>query len=203
MPEYKLIYFNAAGRAELIRWIFAYSGIPYTDERIEKADWPSRKPSIPGGKVPVLMVDGKPLPQSLAIARYVAKQADLVPQDHLEAAYCDALADTFSEMMTSANKELFAPGNEDEKKKKYDEELYPNVIAPFLTRLSQRLATREWFASDKITWADLFIGLMIGELREKKPEVLKEFPVVEGHVNKVLQLPKIKQWLDSRPKTSS
>lgn len=45
MPEYKLIYFNARGRAELIRWIFAYGDIPYTDERFEMAEWPAKKPS--------------------------------------------------------------------------------------------------------------------------------------------------------------
>ena len=45
MPEYKLIYFNARGRAELVRWIFAYGDIPYTDERFEMEDWPTKKPS--------------------------------------------------------------------------------------------------------------------------------------------------------------
>lgn len=45
------------------------------------------------------MVDGKPLPQSLAIGRYVAKEVGLVPEDNLQAAYCDALADTITEMM--------------------------------------------------------------------------------------------------------
>ncbi|TOF81862.1 hypothetical protein CGJ15_26295, partial [Vibrio parahaemolyticus] len=104
MPEYKLIYFNSRGRAELARWICAYGNIPYTDERIPKADWPSRKPGISGGKLPVLMVDGKQLPESLAIARYLAKQAKLVPDDDFDAAVCDALVDTLSEMMVQVYK---------------------------------------------------------------------------------------------------
>lgn len=45
MPEYKLIYFNARGRAELIRWIFAYGDIAFTDERFERNDWPAKKQS--------------------------------------------------------------------------------------------------------------------------------------------------------------
>lgn len=45
MPEYKLIYFNLMGRAELTRWLFAYGGIPYTDERIEREEWPEKKKS--------------------------------------------------------------------------------------------------------------------------------------------------------------
>ncbi|XP_042219755.1 hematopoietic prostaglandin D synthase-like [Homarus americanus] len=201
MPEYKLIYFNARGRAELSRWIMAYGDINYTDERIERADWPARKSTIPGGKVPVLMVDDKPLPQSLAIARYLAKQAGLIPSDDLDAAYCDALADTLSEMMAEAYKILFAKIDEDEKKKKYKDDLYPNIISPLLHRLDKRLADREWFAGGKITWADLMLGLVFQGLRKKQPTMLKEFSSVENHVNKVVALPKIKQWIDSQPET--
>lgn len=42
-PLYKLIYFNARGRAEHIRYIFAYAGIDYVDERILKECWPELK----------------------------------------------------------------------------------------------------------------------------------------------------------------
>lgn len=33
------------GRAEIIRYIFAYFDIKYEDHRIEQADWPEIKPS--------------------------------------------------------------------------------------------------------------------------------------------------------------
>lgn len=45
MPNYKLIYFNMRGRAEIIRYIFAYLDIKYEDHRIEQSDWPEIKPS--------------------------------------------------------------------------------------------------------------------------------------------------------------
>lgn len=44
-PKYKLIYFNARGRAEHIRFIFAYAGVEYTDERIPREKWPEYKKS--------------------------------------------------------------------------------------------------------------------------------------------------------------
>jgi glutathione S-transferase len=44
-PSYKLIYFNARGKAELIRFIFAYAGVDYEDERISKDKWPELKRS--------------------------------------------------------------------------------------------------------------------------------------------------------------
>lgn len=42
-PSYKLIYFNARGKAEHIRFIFAYAGIDYEDERIPQDKWPELK----------------------------------------------------------------------------------------------------------------------------------------------------------------
>lgn len=38
MAAPKLVYVNARGRAELIRFIFAYKGVEYTDERVEFAN---------------------------------------------------------------------------------------------------------------------------------------------------------------------
>lgn len=44
-PHYKLIYFNSRGRAEHIRFIFAYAGVEYEDVRIPKEKWPEFKKS--------------------------------------------------------------------------------------------------------------------------------------------------------------
>ncbi|XP_044912030.1 hematopoietic prostaglandin D synthase isoform X2 [Felis catus] len=48
MPNYKLTYFNMRGRAEIIRYIFAYLDIKYEDHRIEQADWPEVKSNLAG-----------------------------------------------------------------------------------------------------------------------------------------------------------
>ena len=45
MTHYKLIYFNAKGRAELIRLIFAYADVNYDDVRIPRDQWTDMKPS--------------------------------------------------------------------------------------------------------------------------------------------------------------
>ncbi|XP_023857008.1 hematopoietic prostaglandin D synthase isoform X2 [Salvelinus sp. IW2-2015] len=97
MPSYKLTYFNMRGRAELPRYIFAYAGIAFEDRRVEWRDWPSIKKTFPLGKLPVLEVNGLPLTQSLAIARFLAKEAGLVGNSRLAEAQADALVDTLND----------------------------------------------------------------------------------------------------------
>lgn len=54
--HYKLYYFNAKGRAEPIRLIFALAGQKYEDFRFEKDQWPQYKARSPSGHVPMLEV---------------------------------------------------------------------------------------------------------------------------------------------------
>ena len=49
--SYKLYYFDARGRAEISRFIFAYAGQDYEDVRFSKDDWPKYKASAPFGQV--------------------------------------------------------------------------------------------------------------------------------------------------------
>uniref|UniRef100_A0A915K7L4 glutathione transferase n=1 Tax=Romanomermis culicivorax TaxID=13658 RepID=A0A915K7L4_ROMCU len=84
MVHYKLCYFNVRGKAEGIRYIFAQAGVDFEDHRVSQDEWPQLKPSkfwicmyknrTPMGQLPVLHVDSKVLCQSIAIARYIAKE---------------------------------------------------------------------------------------------------------------------------------
>ncbi|XP_045104813.1 hematopoietic prostaglandin D synthase-like [Portunus trituberculatus] len=203
MPQYKLIYFDARGRAELTRWIFAYGGIDYVDERIKKEDWPERKKSIFSGKVPVLMVDDTTVPESRAIARYAAKLAGLYPDDDLDAALSDAICDKIADTVTQIYKIRFSEKTEEEKKKEFEEDLYPNVMKPFLERLEKWLTNKEWFVPNKpqISWADLCISQTLGTMLDKAPEKLEPYPTVLAHVQKVREIPSIKNWIETSPQT--
>ena len=45
MTQYKLYYFDARGRAEYIRLIFALAGVEYEDYRVPRDEWPEVKKS--------------------------------------------------------------------------------------------------------------------------------------------------------------
>jgi glutathione S-transferase len=82
MPNYTLNYFNGRGRAELTRLIFTAAGAAFTDNRI--ADWPATKDQSPLGQLPYLAVDDVKLPQSIAIARFAAREFNLAGRTILE-----------------------------------------------------------------------------------------------------------------------
>jgi hypothetical protein len=87
--NYKFNYFNGRGRGELTRLIFAASGTSYTDSRIDYfTEWPQRQNETPIGQLPYLELDdGVVLPQSITIARFIAKQTNLAGNTNLEQVY--------------------------------------------------------------------------------------------------------------------
>jgi glutathione S-transferase len=56
MVHYKLYYFNARGRAEPLRLIFAFAGHSFDDVRFERDHWPQYKNHSPTGQAPFLEV---------------------------------------------------------------------------------------------------------------------------------------------------
>ena len=43
MAQYKLMYFDVMGRAELARMCFAQAGVEFTDDRFSFEEWPAKK----------------------------------------------------------------------------------------------------------------------------------------------------------------
>ena len=54
---------------------------------------------MPLGQIPVLEFDGVKIPQSITIARFLAKQFQLAGKDDLEQAKVDAVVDTINDIV--------------------------------------------------------------------------------------------------------
>lgn len=103
MPSYKLIYFPARGRAEIIRLAFAYNNIEFEDARLPGPELFAARASgavkPPFGQFPILEVTEEgsttTLGQSAAIARFVARLGDgsLMPKDNVKTALVESVID--------------------------------------------------------------------------------------------------------------
>jgi glutathione S-transferase len=203
MSTYKLYYFNARGRAEISRLIFAAAGENFEDIRYERDQWPVHKVEMPLGQVPVLEFNGTKLPQSASIARFLAKQFNLAGKDNFEQAKVNAVVDTVIDLLFA-----FTPTRreQDETKK---QELINKFLAEALPKHLQQLEVlRKLYADDgpffvgnNLTWADLFFYDVGENLLGFDANILDSYPWLIQNRAEVEKQPKIAEYLKNRPKT--
>ncbi|CAF1407822.1 unnamed protein product [Adineta ricciae] len=203
MPTYKLYYFNARGRAEIARLIFAAAGETFEDVRYEREEWPSHKSEMPLGQMPVLDVDGVKLPQSMAIARFLSKQFQLAGKDNLEQAKVDAIVDTSIDLATK-----YIPIHMQQDGSKKKEELN-KFFADELPKHLKNLETLgklysnggQFFVGNYLTFADLEVYDMLGYIIKVDDNILQPYPWLERNRQLVEKNPKIAEYLNNRKET--
>jgi len=203
MSTYKLYYFNGRGRAEVARLIFAAAGEKYEDIRFEHEQWPSHKPDMPLGQVPVLEFNGAKLPQTMAIARFLAKQFQLAGKDNFEQAKVDAVGDTISDLIMA-----YMPSRteKDETKK---QELTKKFVAEELPKHLKNLEVLgklygnggRYFVGNNLTWVDLFFYDIGEKILEVDENIFNSYPWLKQNRVEVEKQPRIAEHLKNRPKT--
>merc|ERR1712142_1121752 len=100
MPNYTLHYFNGRGRAEILRMMMNMAGVKFMDKRYEFSDWDRCRNDMPCMRLPVLEMDGgMRMPETMAIARYLAREFSFYPRSTMDMMRCDYIADCFYEIM--------------------------------------------------------------------------------------------------------
>ena len=155
MTNYKLTYFDMdGGRGEPIRIAFHAAGIDFEDHRVQFPAFQDMRKELPFGCVPVLHIDGEPVTQSNAIARYVGRIAGLYPEDELQALYCDETMDAVEDVSHYLGPTF---GLQGEALKAAREQLVERRLSVFLPGLARLLARGggKYFADNRLTVADL------------------------------------------------
>ncbi|XP_074104341.1 glutathione S-transferase-like [Cotesia typhae] len=199
--SYKLIYFNARGRAEHIRYIFAHAGVDYIDERVPKERWPEVKRSMPYGMLPVLEIDGKPIAQSNAVGRFLARKYGLAGQNEWESMLCDVLVDTLGDLKLV----IFQYRTEEDPLKKEEKKvkLLKETIPFYLNKFEQTIAENGGFAVGSVTtWADFVLAVALENFEQIfGVAALDNYPGLRGLKQRVHEIPAIVEWLAKRPLT--
>jgi len=202
MPTLKYIYFNVKGRGETPRLLLAASGMDFEDKRIESADWPAIKPTTPFGSLPVLEVDGKPIGQSMAIARYVAHEGGLVGKNSFEQACIDAIVDTITDFRESLVKVKFMPEEEKEAAwTNFTEKTIPAVLAALEKIAENNQEKPGVFVGGKMTIADVHFFSILELVQGKLPDVLGAYPHLKKIFDGVATEGKIAEYIKKRPQT--
>ncbi|CAF0883484.1 unnamed protein product [Didymodactylos carnosus] len=204
MSTYKLYYFNGRGRGEVIRLIFAAAGQKFEDVRYEHSEWGKHKNEMPLGQMPVLEVDGQKLPQSLSIARFVAKQLHLAGKDNLEQAKADSVVDTIYDLMQQYFTKVFLVQEESQKeeaKQKFLKEDATKQLTNLETLLTSYGQNGPFFLGNQLTWADLMFFETVATLSQLDKNILEKYPKLKRCHEEVGNNPKIAAYLKSRPNT--
>ncbi|XP_048742387.2 glutathione S-transferase 1-like [Ostrea edulis] len=202
MSEYKLTYFDIRGRAEISRLVFAAADVPYTDERVNRENWPALKAKTPQGQLPILTIDGaNTLPQSLAIARYLAREFGLSGKTNLEHAQCDVIVQTTEDLRSEWVK-VFREQDETKRaelQKKLIEEIVPKFWTIFQVTLTSN--PTGYMVGDRLTIADLAVYDVMEIHTRDYPDLIKGFPALLTHRQMVADTPNIKKYLEKRAVT--
>jgi len=199
--SYKVHYFNAKGRGEIIRLILVAADQKFEDIRIDMDKWPEVKPTTPTGVLPYVETpDGHIMTQSLAIARSLAKKFNLYGKTdcdfYLVERTVEQVADIFGEFV----KLMFGPaeGKEDAKKSILEGKTHAAIVQ--LVKFLEENKTG-FFAGDGVTYADFLVIQTYDNLPKVSDTLQNDFPALKEHKEKVLNaIPSIKKWFEeSKP----
>ncbi|GJQ79484.1 hypothetical protein Trydic_g16337 [Trypoxylus dichotomus] len=197
----KFTYFDLRGLGESVRYLLTYSGINFEDDRISFDDWPKLKPSMPFGQMPLIKEGSKSCHQSVPIARYIAKRAKLTGRNEWEDLEIDAIVDTVNDLRQKVGAYYFE--SNPEHKERLKETLFNETIPFYMERLENIAQENSgYLALKKLTWADIFFAAIIDLMNYfSGMDLLENRPYLKSVRNKVENLPAIKKWIETRPKT--
>nr|QUF59407.1 glutathione S-transferase GSTS6/7-5 [Brachionus angularis] len=193
---YKLSYFNIRFRGEFLRFIFAYAGQPYEDNRIEQANWPLLKPTFPFEQLPVLEVKNGNnvliLAQSLAIARYLGNEFNLNGRNATETALIDMYGSQVADLFNSLGMVRISNLTEST-----FNQTWGTNLRFFETRLERN--RNGYLVGSRLSWADIYLSQITERLENRKNEVLNNFPRIRDLDQKIRSLSRIAEWIRNRP----
>merc|ERR1712033_7749 len=150
------------------------------------------KPKTDFGQLPVLNWDGVEICQSMACARFIAREVGLAGTTSLEQGQVDEIVDVIQDLINAWVKLYFA---KDEAGLKNFADV---TLQTALGQLEKKLESRggQYFVGNNLTWADLHVFMYMGDLDK---EAFAKYPNLSNLFVTVGDIPSIKAWVESRP----
>ncbi|KAG9399181.1 hypothetical protein AC1031_012142 [Aphanomyces cochlioides] len=198
-PALKLTYFDVPARAEVTRLALTIGGVPFEDHRIDRAEWPTLKPTMPYKQLPILTVNGQVFAQSHAIDRYAGILAGLYPiHNPLDALRVDEICDFGEEIVLLV---MSSVGEQDHAKRRAIREeqartKFPAMFAMLEARLD--MMKGPWLL-DSISVADLSLYCLASNIKTGfwlylPTDLLDQYSRINAIHDAVAKHPKVAEW---------
>ncbi|KAG6447464.1 hypothetical protein O3G_MSEX004993 [Manduca sexta] len=202
MSKVSFYYFEFRGLGEGMRRLLAYGGQEFEDIRIIFQNFSEFKSETPFGQLPMLVIDGKKYAQSSAIARYLGRKYGLAGKDIEEDFEIDQVMELFTEFRLAAAAPVYEK-DESLRPKKFaelSETKYPFYVQKFVEILTKN---NGFLALGRLTWADfVFVGYFdCLKMLLRMPDLEEKYPIFKKLVEAVENIPKVKAFIDSAPKS--
>merc|ERR1712066_1009113 len=192
MASIKLTYLDLRARAEPCRLLLAYAGSKYEDERLP-APWDNM---APWGQVPLLAWDGEVIAQSMACARFLAREFNLAGRTSMEMAQVDEIIDVIQDLLNAWYSLYHAKDSAGQQK------FLETNIPTTMGQLEKKLESRggQFMVGNAFSWADLHIFFYVTDMKLMAGKAVEtNFPKILDLVQRVGTIPNVKAWVDSRP----
>eukprot|EP00916_Digyalum_oweni_P024081 GHVL01039849.1.p1 GENE.GHVL01039849.1~~GHVL01039849.1.p1 ORF type:complete len:206 (+),score=9.40 GHVL01039849.1:384-1001(+) len=204
MPDIKVFYFDARGRAEIIRLVLSLAGQDFDDVRFSREEWPKYKEVAPFGQAPFAEYKGKKYGQSGAIASFFADEFSLYGKTNLDHVRIDEVIGLSNDLLQLRMKVHF---EQDETKKaeldtKLIEEDLPKYFGYF-QRLLQENSPNGVFVGRELTLADLYVYDQMFQLNKiRNYDAAEQFADLKALKDRVESNPRLKTYLANRKDTA-
>ena len=165
-------------------------GAPFEKHAVSVPRKETRTPEFlavnPAGKVPVLMIDGRPLTEVAGILYYLARTypaARLLPAGDIEA---EAQAISWMSYVASTIHPAIRQGVAEAR------DLY--AVA------DRRLGDRTWILGDRYSIADIHLFRVYWRFRDQLERKPGDFPALEAHHARMLERPAVKKTIEIEAK---
>ncbi|MBT4245569.1 MAG: glutathione S-transferase [Gammaproteobacteria bacterium] len=206
--DIKIIYFDLPfWRAEISRLPLFIANIKFDDVRPSDDDWDYAKENgkmkdgtiIPFRELPVLLINGQSIAQTMAIARICGKLGGMYPEDIIEAGKVDQIVvavENINALLSPSMKE-----SDPTKKKAMRKELTSNELPTYFGYLQDILSANssDWFVGENMTIADLAVWSLLGWIAsgvidDISAEVIQPFEGLVKLYNQINKNPRVKEW---------
>ncbi|XP_029637083.1 S-crystallin 4-like [Octopus sinensis] len=211
MPSYTIHYFNHRGRAEVCRMLLAAAGVKYNDRRIESSEWAVMRELMPCSMMPVLEFDdGTKIPQSMAMARFLATEYGFHGNTNMEKLRVDYISECFYDILDDYLRmyhdehgrmrfEQFGVMSNGTSEKYLRFQSTCRRILPYMEKtLEMRSSGNKFFMGEQMTLADIMCYSALESPMLEDSSFLHSYPKLQSLRNRVKNQPNINNYLKMR-----